>query len=545
MADSPSLYQRPSSSGSFASSPWSSRRGSSASTNSPVPPLPAVSPVLYQHPFAKIVKFELTKLQPISPTNTDTLPSITTSTATNLDYEIDAVDTLPWRAAGETIVALGRMKIQHVAGSTPFLHSGCVAKPLMSNSQCWCVDGRSMFVLRVGKLTYYRIELPGESSRDLERVDEFKQVLSKLILYEVTPCPFRRDFSVSLPPELITPKKKRPWKPKVPYHKSSKPRAVSLGGSSPDIYGPPLPALDRHTLRTSRSFADGDLQRPKTAAHNRRVSADFSSLHSTRFQLPEHSNLHEIESDDGSSPSPSPCTPLTPDIFLQPDYKNGPFKYDGHIPSFSHADDALDPLSPRSERPEQPPKAEISTDTTQEPPMKFADRGIPLMHEPRKHSLVARYTQNLMPDSAAADTAPDTRPSFRRMKSTPPKQTSSLGVLHDTLPKKARSQSLSPPPPPLRQAPEPQQRSTVGSFTASLFEKALRPPMQAVVLLLQIGIRIATAEVDPAQIEKYSSQIKSQHNDEDLDLGIPLPLRQSEDTPRTTTITETATNSVD
>ncbi|KAI5300761.1 hypothetical protein KEM56_002222 [Ascosphaera pollenicola] len=420
------------------------------------------------------------------------------------------------------------MKIQHVAGSTPFLHSGSVAKPLMSNSQCWCVDGTSMFVLRVGKLTYYRIELPGDSPRDLMRVDDFKQVLSKLILYEVTPCPFHRDFSVSLPAELTTPKKKKkPWRPKVGH--AQKPRALSLGGSSPDIYGPPLPAVDGHSLRSSRSFADTELQRPKTSL-GQRTSTDFSSLNVASIQCPAHGDLHELESDDGSSP----CTPLTPDVFHQPSYQEGPMKFNYAI-SLSYTDDALDPLSPTSDRPDN-----LSPDTSRQSPIPYADRGIPLMHEPRKHSLVAQYTRNLMPNDAVTDTAPETRPSFRRQNSTPPKQAPTLGVLHETLPKKSRSRSLSPLP----QDTGPQQKSTtVGSLSASIFEKALRPPMQAVVLLLQIGMRIATAEVDPAQLEKYSSQIKSQHSEDDRDLGIPLPLRQSEDGNRRMSTNEATANS--
>ncbi|KAI5281923.1 hypothetical protein KEM54_003039, partial [Ascosphaera aggregata] len=324
MAEAP-YSQRPSSSASSSGSSWSSRRASSSSSVPPVPSLPAYihnnnipsSPILYRHPFAKIVKFELHRLQTLSPAQSD-LSSITTSADPSLDYEVDAVGTLPWHAPGETIVAVGRMKIQHVAGSTPFLYSGSVAKPLMTNSQCWCVDGRSMFVLRIGKLVYYRIELPGDSTKDMERVEELKQVLSRLILYEVTPCPFQRSFSVSLPVERTMPKKKKPWRPKVDPT-APRQRALSLGGYTPDIYGPNSPVLPQDSRRSSRLFADCDLERPKTS-HEQRISTDFSTFNAPRLQCCEEDTddeHHESSFEDLSSP----CTPSTPDVVLLSTHK--------------------------------------------------------------------------------------------------------------------------------------------------------------------------------------------------------------------------------
>ncbi|KAI5278165.1 hypothetical protein KEM54_004770 [Ascosphaera aggregata] len=144
-----------------------------------------------------------------------------------------------------------------------------------------------------------------------------------------------------------------------------------------------------------------------------------------------------------------------------------------------------------------------------------------------------------MPNNSTSDITPlETRPTSLRMTTSPSvqqkeQQPASWDIIHEIRPSRPRSQSSSHTPKDLSprdiQVNDSEQKSTIGIFTSSLYEKALRPPLQAVMLLLQIGIRIATAEVDPAQLEKYSSQIKTPNSDEDCDFGIPLPLRQCED----------------
>ncbi|RMY54177.1 hypothetical protein D0865_04868 [Hortaea werneckii] len=68
----------------------------------------------------------------------------------------------------------------------------------MPRSQCWCVDGVSKFAFRVLPDTYYRIELPGETPEDLEKVEELKLVLAKVLFYERSSCPFARGFHVEV-----------------------------------------------------------------------------------------------------------------------------------------------------------------------------------------------------------------------------------------------------------------------------------------------------------------------------------------------------------
>lgn len=135
-------------------------------------------------------------------------------TLPDADYPIDTVETLPWAASGETLLAAGELKIEKVQGSANFIKCGPVNQAILRNSQCWCVDGVSRFVLRVRKLYYYRMEFPIATPDQKAKVEELKEVLKKLLKFEVTPCPFNRDFRVELPSSAITPRRRGTWKRK-------------------------------------------------------------------------------------------------------------------------------------------------------------------------------------------------------------------------------------------------------------------------------------------------------------------------------------------
>ena len=165
--------------------------------------------ILYSHPNARIIAF--------SPP-TDAIQSQSKETLPDADYPIDAVEILPWRSRNETLYSSGAIKIEKVRGSSHFLKSADqkVIQGLMRNSQCWCVDGESKFVLRTGQLKYYRIELPSEAEEDKQKVEEFKAALGKVLRFERTPCPFKRGFHVDLPDDAITPRRKGTWKRRQP-----------------------------------------------------------------------------------------------------------------------------------------------------------------------------------------------------------------------------------------------------------------------------------------------------------------------------------------
>lgn len=151
---------------------------------------------LYVHPSASIIKFTTGGSRPGS--------SLGSPRAKHADDK----GTIPWTYPTESTVAVGPMEIYRVPGSVSFLHSGALLHAILPRSQCWCVDGVSKFAFRVLPETYYRIELPGETTEDLELVEALKVTLQKVLFYERTPCPFTRGFTVDLPVEEIKIKKR-------------------------------------------------------------------------------------------------------------------------------------------------------------------------------------------------------------------------------------------------------------------------------------------------------------------------------------------------
>jgi len=117
-----------------------------------------------------------------------------------------------------------------------FLSSGRILRPILAKSQCWCVDGATKFVLRIGQNQYYRIELPNTKEEDMEKAEELKEVLAKVLQYETTPCPFQRNFTVQLPDPPTTPVRRRPWRPPARIEEHQVTTAVELEQESADEY---------------------------------------------------------------------------------------------------------------------------------------------------------------------------------------------------------------------------------------------------------------------------------------------------------------------
>ncbi|TID22043.1 gb [Venturia nashicola] len=106
-----------------------------------------------------------------------------------------ASGTLAWDSPSERTMAAGPLRIYRVPSSgVSFLNSGSLLHPILPRSQCWCVDDKSTFVLRVREGSFYRIELPFETEEERTKVDEFRSVLATVLLFERTPSPFRRGY---------------------------------------------------------------------------------------------------------------------------------------------------------------------------------------------------------------------------------------------------------------------------------------------------------------------------------------------------------------
>ncbi|KAL8793631.1 MAG: hypothetical protein Q9195_003783 [Heterodermia aff. obscurata] len=169
---------------------------------------------LFAHPRCRIVSFNSGLKRP-------------SSAGRDQHESAEPVGTLPWASTTERTIAAGPLRIYRVL-EVSFLSSGNTLRPILAKSQCWCVDGESKFVLKIGYDSYYRIELPNTCAEENDKVDELKGVFAKVLQFEVTPCPFKRGFTVELPERSTEPVKKRPWRPRQQSQLNSE-REFELG----------------------------------------------------------------------------------------------------------------------------------------------------------------------------------------------------------------------------------------------------------------------------------------------------------------------------
>lgn len=152
---------------------------------------------LYSLPDARIVEFKP--------------PSPNSSLIRNNDTAIVDAEpgTLSWASKFERTIAVGFLRIYRAPGSVAFLNCQNAVRPILPKSQAWCVDGISKFVLRSPPL-FWRIEVPSNSPDELQRIEELKRVLDKILRFDRTPCPFERHFSIELLEPPSTPTRKKP-----------------------------------------------------------------------------------------------------------------------------------------------------------------------------------------------------------------------------------------------------------------------------------------------------------------------------------------------
>ena len=141
--------------------------------------------------------------------------------------------------------------------------------PILSKSQCWCVNGGGLFMLRIRGNNFWRIELPNTSSDEQEQVTQLKTTFARVLQYETTACPFQRDFYIELPE--VSPFVKRPWKPKH--------SAAIHGPNAQSSILRPLPASDMQELLGDRRH---DVARfsesPKIPQTPKQMTADVDTI---------------------------------------------------------------------------------------------------------------------------------------------------------------------------------------------------------------------------------------------------------------------------
>ena len=213
----------------------------------------------------------------------------------------------------------GRLRL-HRAHSIAFLSASNIVHAIMRKSECWCVDGEATFVLRIRGDDYYRIELPGRAEADGNGAEELKGVLSRILMYEKTLCPFARGFTVDLPGTPELPAGKRKWRPAeagsgtplveyshrdlrlaFPEHRSPN---AGAGDSPPVGFGwRDGPGTPSRPPRTDPS-GDGSLSKPPRP----RASASIRSVTVPALFL-ESSKPPALPSELGMPPTPPPPPP--------------------------------------------------------------------------------------------------------------------------------------------------------------------------------------------------------------------------------------------
>ncbi|KFY34005.1 hypothetical protein V494_07140 [Pseudogymnoascus sp. VKM F-4513 (FW-928)] len=162
---------------------------------------------LYIHPSVRIVSFESFD----SSSGFQRRSSLNTPNLADIEEE---VGTLPWSSTFERTIAVGPLRIYRARGSVAFINCRSVIQPVLPKSRCWCVDDdATKFILQMRRPLFWRIEVPLDDPNHKEKSQELKDVLSQILLFEKTPCPFRRSFHIELPEPPQTPVRKKPWKP--------------------------------------------------------------------------------------------------------------------------------------------------------------------------------------------------------------------------------------------------------------------------------------------------------------------------------------------
>ncbi|CRG91061.1 hypothetical protein PISL3812_08109 [Talaromyces islandicus] len=494
---------------------------------------------LFFHPSAKIVKFA-----------PDAPPAAAQSTpSADFDYPVDTIETLPWRSPTERTVAVGRLRLEMVPGLTPFLKCGTVVHAILKNSQCWCVDGISTFVLRIRSLTYYRIELPNNLPEEEKLVEQFKEALPKVLRYEVTPCPFQRGFSVPLPAEAHAPKrKKKAWRPKGRRESAPAVSGVNndwLGTSDAvDVSQRPRSAgtsdgeaTDDSTSTTTTSAIPaetlpddaedsssvGEAQDDKPGYVRRSMAEHPQSMHNilARFQpIPESDSENDENDEDDklsssgdsfhslltpnfeSSPSPAfaspPESPLNTSFNTQ-DLHAPRQRAHGHTRDVSEVTITADTFSPATDTAPMP----IQLTPNGTPTSKFTTPATP----PPERSLPK------VPDAFSTGIRRDFIHRDIRDRST----------LTSRQPQPCKQRSLSPMPSPSTLISTPVE-SSESDLKASLFHKTcalvLVPPLQLLLLLIHIAAQIAAGHTVQTALED-TTKSDTDADAEDSDFEMP------------------------
>lgn len=157
---------------------------------------------------------------------------------------------------------------------------------------------------------FWRIEVPIDDPNHRTKSQELKDVLSQILLFEKTPCPFDRSFHIELPEAPKTPVKKKPWKP---VEQPSSARHDTRCGNAEAILAGSSPATKTRKDYDTTSSSDDNLGVPEMDTDNSDATDDTNITprnYFPRAQIP-HSVGQDILSrpevlDTGRSVTASP-----------------------------------------------------------------------------------------------------------------------------------------------------------------------------------------------------------------------------------------------
>ncbi|KAL4872347.1 hypothetical protein BDV12DRAFT_162034 [Aspergillus spectabilis] len=473
---------------------------------------------LFYHPSAKVVHFAPRSIAPIP---LSTAPS-------DFDYPVDTIETLPWRSPTERTVAFAPLRLEKVHGLTVFLKCGSIVHAILKNSQCWCVDGECTFVLRIRPLTYYRIELPNETKRDKELVTQMKEALPKILRYEVTPCPFKRGFTVEIPEEAKAPRRKKAWRPKgrresAPIESTYCREALSLKGVA--------------TLDSLSAGEDTDGTATDDSSFTPRGSTILESIPDDGEQLSEPINIQApIEPSRRSvSETQHNFRTLLARFEDMPESQESPeLALSSSVDSFHSIDFTPEPyLTPPSPTPaDDVPLTQYDNCEMQEAPIgeqpAYQDTLKPPLHSEQSTDRVFTPTQSLSAEqnftlrrsagsfsSIRSDKSTDSNPNL-----------TSMSIEFRRRSKASREREISPMPPAstlILANPDKQDAASLIQKTCTL---VLVPPIQLLIVLIHIAARIVIGPaLDPPagdlaqRLERQSSYHDEAVDDYDLPLA--------------------------
>ncbi|KAL2849484.1 inheritance of peroxisomes protein 1-domain-containing protein [Aspergillus pseudoustus] len=468
---------------------------------------------LFYHPSAKVVHFAPRSIVPI--------PSSTTPS--DFDYPVDTIESLPWRSPTERTVAFAPLRLEKIHGLTVFLKCGSVVHAILKNSQCWCVDGESTFVLRIRPLTYYRIELPNETEQDKELVTRMKEVLPKVLRYEVTPCPFKRGFTVKIPEEAKAPRRKKAWRPKGRRESAPIQPTYSREFLAPDGTATP-------DSLSAGEDTDGTVTDDSAVTPCGSNSVILETIPDNQGQLPEPISITgglDLPKRSASDAQESFQTLLARFEGATDPQEHPELSLSSSVDSFHSLDFTLEPClipsSPTSpdethssyehcEMLELPKEENTTCETIMRPPL-YPERSTDRL------SASTDSSQRLSADHEFA--LPRTPGSFYSTKSTD----SNLSIEFRRRSKASRQREISPMPPAsalILANPEKQDAASLIQKTCAL---VLVPPIQLLIVLIHIAARIAIGPGLDTSVgitqRKFQRQLSEAHEGVD-DYDLPL-----------------------